>query len=115
MQEQIDVELINPDTPVAVDVQDFMPLYSRVHVWGLFSNNPAEVMHGIVCSPLVPYYHGNNLATGYLVKLDKPITTASPGQGDQQCNGQIQVVFMHYSNLEYIGGGDAPTEGDSNV
>lgn len=115
MTEQIDVELTNPDAPVVVNVQDFLPLYSQVHVWGLFPQSPLQVAHGTVCSPLLPYYHGHNLASGYLVKLDKPMGTIFSGQDDELCQGEMQVVFVHHSALEFLGEGLAPTEGVSNV
>ena len=111
MQESIDVAL--DDAPVqagetnVVDIQDFLPLYCDVHVWGLFENNPAEVVHGKVCSGLVCYYHGDSLASGYLVKLDNPINTSFQGQGEP-CSGRQQVVFVHYSSLEYLAPGGIP-------
>ena len=88
---------------------EFYPLYSKVHVWGLSGEHPDNVLHGQICSPLVPYYHGDSTAMGYLVKLDEPLVVTQEGS---TVSGSMQVVFLHYSSCEYISEGDAPrTEG----
>jgi len=85
---------------------EFYPLYSQVHVWGMSGEHPDNVLHGQICSPLIPYYHGDSTAMGYLVKLDEPLTVS---QTDSAVSGQMQVVFVHYSSCEYISAGDPPT------
>lgn len=100
---------------VEADHQDFLPLYTRVHVWGMLGDHSAEgVLHGVICSPLVPYYHGHHLFSGYLVKLDHPLTMTGPLQSEvgEQGTGQLQAIFVHYSSLEPLGPGEAPTMGD---
>lgn len=84
---------------------EFYPLYSKVHVWGLSGEHPDNVLHGTICSPLVPYYHGDSTAMGYLVKLDSPLVVTQEGS---TVSGSMQVVFLHYSSCEYVSEGDAP-------
>lgn len=93
---------------------EFYPLYSQVHVWGLHGEHPDNVLHGTICSPLVPYYHGDITAVGYLVKLDEILTISQAGS---TVEGTVQVVFVHYSSCEYISAGDPPNsnEGIENV
>ena len=93
---------------------EFYPLYSRIHVWGLSQNDPANVLHGLICSPLLPFYHGESTSMGYLVKLDEPLDVSSQGG---EAIGKMQIVFVHYSSCEYIAAGDSPNsiEESSNV
>jgi len=92
-----------------VDTCEFYPLYSRVHVWGYGQNDPENVLHGLICSPLLPYYYGESTSMGYLVKLDEPLYVS---RTDGAATGKMQIVFVHYSSCEYIAAGSPPNSNE---